>query len=123
MFRSGQFHKLLFVANTTRVRRYDVMYRIDVEPKYDHCTLYFRLVPRIFPLLTPDVDFDSMPQGSWNVLAMVEDPVECVQGHNFWSKSLQIMFYTVFRIRKSPPIDFTTQNHDNRWNKTVIDEF
>ena len=64
MFRSGQFHKLLFVANTTRVKRYDVMYRIDVEPKYDHCTLYFRLVPRIFPLLTPDVDFGNMPQGS-----------------------------------------------------------
>ena len=61
MAHSGQFHKLLFVPNTTRVRRYDIIYRIDVDSKYDRCTVHWRLGPRIYTISTPNVDFDIMP--------------------------------------------------------------
>lgn len=76
MSHSGQFHKLLFVPNTTRVRRYDIIYRIDVDSKYDRCTPYCRLGPRFCTISTANIDFDIMPQDSWNGPAKVQVPVE-----------------------------------------------
>ena len=122
-FHSGQFFKLLFVSNTTRVGWHNVIHRLGVDTKCDPSAPHWRRGPRNCAISIVKIGFDIITQGTKNVLAMIEVTVKWSKIHNFWSKSPQIMFYTVFHIRKSPPIDFTTQNHDNRWNKTVIGRF
>ena len=61
MYHDDQFHKLLFVPNTTRVRRYDIVHKVGVNSKYDRRTPYRKLGPRFDTISDPNIDFDIMP--------------------------------------------------------------
>ena len=73
---SGQLYKLLFVPNTGRGRRYDIIHKVGVDTKYDGCATYRTLGPRISIISIVNIDFDIVPQGPRNGPAMVEPPVK-----------------------------------------------
>ena len=120
---SGQFFRLLLVSNTARVMWHNIIPRLGLDAKCDPSAPYWRHGPRNCAISRVNMCFGIITQGPRNVLAMIEVTVQWSQTHNFWSKSLQTMFYTVFRIRKSPSIDFIDQIHDICWNTAVIGKF
>ena len=76
MSHSGQLYKLLFVPNTLRVRRYDIVYKVDVNSKHECFTPYCKLGSRFCTISTPNIDFGIMPQSSCKVPVMIEMTVE-----------------------------------------------
>ena len=61
MLHTSQFYKLLFSTNTQCCRRHDLLYRVDVDSKYDRCTTYWKLRSRFVTISTPNIDFGIMP--------------------------------------------------------------
>ena len=72
----SEFYKLLSDPNTSRVRRHDITYRVDVGGKHDRFTTYSRLVSRFYIISIINIDFDIVPQGKCFSLVMVETPVD-----------------------------------------------